>query len=867
MKHYDVEQQRAIDAAGGYFLVLAPPGCGKTDILTERIAHAHEQGTPYADMLCLTFTNRASRSMLERVVQRLSDRVDDLFVGNTHRFCSSFLFDNALVPANASIVDDDEVCDILHSFDEVYFQSPKGGTDRRKVARVDDLEGYIRQRRMGHPEYAIPMPKEEYEPLFRVAEEAGFCSDNVEENALVRYALRYGEYKQRFNLISFSDILILAYEALRRDTERQYKRYRWIEIDEVQDLNGLQLAIIDELTDTTADYTVMFLGDEQQAIYSFLGAKRDLLERLRKRCGSVMTFCRNYRSPQYLLDVFNRFAEAELGVDAALLPQASQGSEHDRRDLILAGNQSTRSEDARVAAMVQYYLGLDERERVAILVSTNNDAERISRVLEKCGIAHFKISGVDFFKQLPYKMISSAIAVNVNPFNTMAWTSLLYGVGAITTRTWARDFMAELSGLMMTPFDLARPPTYLEDFCNAYETEEIVLFDTETTGLNVVEDEIVQIAAFKIRGGRKVEGSDLNIFLHTDRAVPPMLGDIENPLVAEYAEAVHYDRAEGLRLFLDYIGSDAVLGHNVMFDYRILQYNVEHTLHERIELRAFDSLMLAKYVEPRMKRYKLKSLLESLNLQGENSHLANDDIVATQSLVDYCYAKAQPMVERQRQYKAREMTARIVDCLRPLMPYCDRLQGYIYKPVSITDHSLADELRDLHDEMVRLKYFKQQDGKFDIFLRYVQNEWCDSDVSETLMDQISNHYTELTASIGEGDLVNSPELIDDRVFVMTVHKGKGLEFDNVVILGANKGTYPYYTAAGVLANRQHYSKEAVEQARRECLEDARKFYVALTRAKRRICVSYVEINQNGFPAGITPFMDHIKQYFLTGGKK
>ena len=67
-------QQEVIEAQGGFHLVLAPPGCGKTQILTERIRYAHDsEGVEYKDMLCLTFTNRAARGMIERITQNIAD--------------------------------------------------------------------------------------------------------------------------------------------------------------------------------------------------------------------------------------------------------------------------------------------------------------------------------------------------------------------------------------------------------------------------------------------------------------------------------------------------------------------------------------------------------------------------------------------------------------------------------------------------------------------------------------------------------------------------------------------------------------------------------------------------------------------------
>ena len=78
-REYDERQREVIDAGEGYHLVLAPPGCGKTEVLAERILRAHQRGVAYGDMLCLTFTNRASRSMRERIEQMVKYLEDNHF--------------------------------------------------------------------------------------------------------------------------------------------------------------------------------------------------------------------------------------------------------------------------------------------------------------------------------------------------------------------------------------------------------------------------------------------------------------------------------------------------------------------------------------------------------------------------------------------------------------------------------------------------------------------------------------------------------------------------------------------------------------------------------------------------------------------
>ena len=97
-------------------MVLAGPGCGKTDILAERIARAWENcHVQLKDILCLTFTNRAARGMYDRIQKRLGEEASDLFVGNIHRYCSHFLYDSAVIPAETSIIDENDTNEVIRS--------------------------------------------------------------------------------------------------------------------------------------------------------------------------------------------------------------------------------------------------------------------------------------------------------------------------------------------------------------------------------------------------------------------------------------------------------------------------------------------------------------------------------------------------------------------------------------------------------------------------------------------------------------------------------------------------------------------------------------------------------------------------------
>lgn len=860
MKTFDNNQLTAINAKDGYYMVLAPPGCGKTDILAERIAVARENGTDFADMLCLTYTNRASRGMRQRITERIGLESSELFVGNIHRLCSKYIFSNKLVAENTSIIDEEDMADLFCSYDLKFFRlrNGLGNLNKAAVKYVSDLSSYIRQCRLEHPE-SVRFAQDGFTKWFSLAKRYDFNFELLPSEYLaLKYALMYNEYKEARGIMDFADILIYAYDHLVKDDS--HHRYPWIQVDEVQDLNGLQLAIIDQLT--APNGTVMYLGDEQQAIFSFMGAKLSLLSLLKKRCaGNLLYLGNNYRAPQYLLDVCNDFAKAELKVDPELLPNSLDKTSKERLDLILTESMNIDDEHGRILNMVKYYLGLDSNGRLAILVTKNDEADKISETLTRNGISNFKISGVDMFKSKSYKTLVSIYSVLVNDFNFIAWARLIHGIKAVNTLVEARNLVSKLKPLMMTPSDLILGKTYLQKFIETYQSKEFVFFDTETTGLDVLHNDIVQIAAFKVRNGEKVPGSDFNILLHTDLEIPTKLGEKDNPLVKEYAENSHYRREEGLKMFIEYIGDCPLLGHNVTYDYLILQNNVERTLGIKVVYDIFDSLHIIKCVEPGLRMYKLEYLLNELSLPGKNSHLADEDISATKELVDYCVKKILPILARQEEFLNGSKVKGIRKRMATLGPLLDSVRKYMYSPISITHHTLAEELGKMYQRLISLNIIEDLGPKFDIFLKYVSVEWTYADVDDSLYGQICTHIYDITSTINEGDLVNSGELLCDRVFIMTVYKGKGLEFDNVVVLGAIDGAYPFFAVNKILSNPNSSEKDR-NQAKVDRLEDARKFYVAISRARKRLCISYSKFNAQGYFSGITPFIHSIKNHFF-----
>ncbi len=854
-------------------MVLAPPGCGKTFILAERVIRAHAHGVEYGDMMCLTFTNRASRAMRERISERTHNPVPaDLFVGNVHRFCSNYLFGQQKVPKNSAVIDDLDsesiICNLAHL-------DPREDHSRF-ASNIVDLQHALSQRQSG-------MPKELIVHADKLDE-----ADSPNGQRKVEVANLYAKSKEEDCLLDFEDLLEKTYLYASQDEGRH--RYKWIQVDEVQDLSSLQFAIIDLFA--AEDATIVYLGDEQQAIFSFVGAKVEALEQLKRHCGANLhRLGTNHRSPRYLLEVFNRYASSELGIDPDLLPSTDDRQEAQPHDRCLfracyqdrerfyhlddlhcpydgqSCKRCTRpvADESRLAvSLARRYAEMEPGGRVAVIVPTNADADRISRAFGDT--PHFKISGRDIFSTPTVQLLMSHLNVVANETCFIAWARLLHHLHIFEEYAAARNLVRELRSRAISPTDLLMydGDTYLQQFVKALDHEEVVLFDTETTGLDVFNDDIIQIAAVKIRQGRYVEGSDFNIIIETSKEIPPTVGGHDNPMLSVYLDSERLSREEGLRRFLTYSAGAVLIGHNVEFDFNILDFNVRRTFSASLGHRQrFDTLKIARLVEPRLRVYKLEKLLETLHLEGSNSHNAIDDVKATLSLLNYCRRKCDEFLPRQQELLARPemrgLSARFKELYQPF--FVHSYQRLYARP----EVALTDEVSDYGDGSVRVVLVEELQimyqrllaqgvvepvEKWQHIVDYLAMDMVDVGLAPTLHEQLDRYLPEIN-TLRESDLcgsVSMRQLRRERFFIATAHKAKGLEFESVVLFNAAEGAYPFYF------NLKDKNEERIR-------EDARRFYVALSRAKRHLCITYSDVNSRGFANKLTPFMAAVIDLF------
>lgn len=891
----DESQRKVIAAEGGYHLVLAPPGCGKTQILTERIARAHAQGVGYGDMLCLTFTNRAARGMRERIDADIADDgVRQVYVGNIHRFCSKLLFEQGVVPSETSIIDDADAISIVARYtgddDAAVMADNRRRNDYAKVVHLchfvhQALQGVPKAFRL-HPECLdsndiaamrticrVQRMPFDLQALGDIYHRTGFYQEALNGDAYnlplrevmvqtlrkMELAHSYEAYKRENLLVDFEDLLILTYEYLTGHAPDGHPCYRWIQIDEVQDLNPLQIKIVDLVTSGQAP-TVMYLGDGQQAIFSFMGARLDTLDALKDRCkGHIHHLGENHRSPKYLLDVFNEYATKNLHIDPVLLPAAVDGTPAGGHELLVRHSATLETEYGDVARAAKWLNGQDGGETTAVIVNSNYDADKVSLALDEERVSHFKVSGVDLFATEEVKLLFAHLGVLVNEHSFISWARILKGLHVFETNGACRNFVQAMGRCAMLPSDLLLYDdggTYVQDFARCYGQGEMVIFDTETTGLDVFHEDILQIAAVKVRRGEVVPGSELSLFIETERDIPQMLGDMVNPIIEERRHHRLLPHAEGLQAFLDYVGTDVLLGHNADYDYNILDQNLKRWL-PTVDFKGehpkyFDSLKLIRLLRRDLRSYKLKSLLADLHLEGTNSHLADEDVNATRSVTDYCFQAARQVIPLQQAFMQRK---RVIDRAAAFRRVYRDLFLHARSLLYVADNEgdnpvLVKELSAVYKQLLGDSVIRPVRG-FDAILRFLSQDMIDGRAEPSLVEQVAHHIVEMS-TLKEADLCGGSS-VTERVFVTTVHKAKGLEFDNVIVFDAVDGRYPnYYT----------------QNDPRRVAEDARKFYVAMTRAKKRLVVWQSDARLNSRkepqPKLLTPFMRPILRFFEEG---
>lgn len=411
------EQRLAVDWPGGPILIFAGAGSGKTRVITHRISRLIREGVPAHRILAVTFTNKASREMRERVEKIVGEGARQLWLGTFHSICARILrIDGHHIGLSPEFV-------IYDDADQISLI--------REILKQKNLDEKSIQPRAILSE--ISRAKEQLLSPEKYREQAtGFIERMVGDIYPV-----YNKLLSKANALDFDDIIYCAVRLLeqREDVREKYQdRFLHVLVDEYQDVNASQYRLVQLLSGKHKNITIV--GDDDQSIYAWRGADVSLMLRFGSDYpdAKIITLAQNYRSTKKILEAahsvirHNRTrAEKQLwtentsGVPVTI---TEAGTEQDEAimvaDLII--------KDVRA--------GRRKYGDFAVLYRTNAQSRVLEEVFISMRLPHVLIGGQRFYERKEIKDMIAYLRLALNPLDNVSFRRVINvptrGIGAST---------------------------------------------------------------------------------------------------------------------------------------------------------------------------------------------------------------------------------------------------------------------------------------------------------------------------------------------------------------------------------------------------------------------------------------------------
>ncbi len=414
-------QRAAVIHAGSPLLVVAGAGSGKTRVLTRRIAWTISQRDAHpGSILAITFTNKAAAEMRERVAALVGGRARVMTVSTFHSACVRILRREAGRLGFSSS-----------------FSIYDAADSRRLMTLVcRDLE--LDPKRV--PPRAVLGWVSNHKNELRDHEQAARDVDNDLERS---YAEAYAAYQSRLvaaNALDFDDLIMTTVHLLQAfpDVREAYRRrYRHVLVDEYQDTNHAQYALVRELCapdpqggpdsrpNGVGPAELMVVGDSDQSIYAFRGANiRNILEFERDfPDASTVVLEQNYRSTQSILSAANAVISRNAGRNAKQLWTDAGAGE------LLVGYvaDDEHAEAQFVADEIDRLTddGAAQPGEVAVFYRTNAQSRVFEEVFIRVGLPYKVVGGVRFYERREVKDALAYLRLLVNPRDTVSLRRIL----------------------------------------------------------------------------------------------------------------------------------------------------------------------------------------------------------------------------------------------------------------------------------------------------------------------------------------------------------------------------------------------------------------------------------------------------------
>ncbi|MCB0699845.1 MAG: ATP-dependent helicase [Chitinophagaceae bacterium] len=329
------EQQRdAVDTIYGPVMVIAGPGTGKTEVLSMRIANLlrSEAQVQPNEILCLTYTDEATNSMRRRLLQIIGPDAHRVNIGTFHAFCNNVIQNNSEYFSMRSLqpITDLERSELLY---EMIEELPKGHALRRlsgniyfDVSKLNRLFDMMKRENITAEQitkeadaYIEDLPNRKEFVYQRNGK--GFKKGDLKQTAIDEEQRKMNDTKAAASLLDvynqkmkskgwydFNDMILWVLDAFKNNPallQNYQERNQFILVDEFQDTNGAQNELLNQLTEFWDDPNIFVVGDDDQSIYEFQGARikniADFYDKHRDNI-KLIVLPQNYRSSQAILD-------------------------------------------------------------------------------------------------------------------------------------------------------------------------------------------------------------------------------------------------------------------------------------------------------------------------------------------------------------------------------------------------------------------------------------------------------------------------------------------------------------------------------------------------------------------------------------
>ena len=406
-------QQQAVLYCDGPSLVIAGAGSGKTRVLTYKIAYLLQKGMQPWNILALTFTNKAAREMKSRIGKLVGEHyAAQLKMGTFHSVFSHILrleAQNIGYNTNFTIYDDSDSRSLVKTIikemrldDKIYKPATIAGRISMAKNHLILSHDYVNHKELLERDKSSRMP------------------------AMSDIYIKYCDRCRKANAMDFDDLLVntwLLFNTHQEILDKYVGKYQYVLVDEYQDTNFVQQAIVLQLT--RERQRVCVVGDDAQSIYSFRGANIDNILKFDKMYEQYKLFKleRNYRSTQFIVQAANSLIKH----NSCQIPKEVYSKNKEGEKLVLKPAYSDKEEALIVCNEIQRLHRIEKSDYndFAILYRTNSQSRSFEEAMRKVNIPYRIYGGLSFYQRKEIKDIIAYFRLVANPDDEEAFRRII----------------------------------------------------------------------------------------------------------------------------------------------------------------------------------------------------------------------------------------------------------------------------------------------------------------------------------------------------------------------------------------------------------------------------------------------------------